>query len=112
MQTQKFILNSSCKRETIEKIIQLTDNTTQLIYVLPKTNRTFLSETTYPVNCRIFMLAPQKNDVLWKFDFQSHQKANSLKGVKTFINIISQKDVLIALHLLFVWKTKTLKESQ
>ena len=46
------------------------------------------------------------------FYLERHEKTHRLKGVKSFVNVVAQEDVLFALHLLVVRKTEVLEQPE
>jgi len=44
-------------------------------------------------------------------DLKGHKQTHSLQRIEALVYVIAQKDVLIALHLVVVGKTKVLKQS-
>ena len=50
--------------------------------------------------------------MLWKFQLQGHQKADSFQGVEPLVHVVTQKDVLVALHLVLVRKTEVFEQPQ
>ena len=55
------------------------------------------------------MLSSEEGEVLWKFKLEGHQEAYSLERVEPLINVISQENVFVALHLVLVRKAEALK---
>lgn len=45
-------------------------------------------------------------------DFQSSQQTNRLQRIESDVNVVSKEDILVALHLVVVWKPKVLEQPQ
>ena len=58
------------------------------------------------------MFSSEESEVLWKFKFEGHQEAYGLERVEPLINVISQENVLVALHLVLVGKAEVFKQTQ
>jgi len=58
------------------------------------------------------VLSSEEGEVLRKFKLQGHQEAYSLERVEPLINIISQENIFVALHLVLVRKAEAFKEAQ
>jgi hypothetical protein len=57
------------------------------------------------------VLSSQEGEVLRVLDLESHEEADSFEGVESFVDVVAQEDILVALHLPLVGKSKILKET-
>lgn len=58
------------------------------------------------------MLTSEESYVVRVFYFEAEEKADSLEGVEPFVNVISQENVLVAFHLVFIRESELLEDSQ
>lgn len=58
------------------------------------------------------MLPSKQNYMFGILDFQSSQQTNRLQRIESDVNVVSKEDILVALHLVVVWKPKVLEQPQ
>lgn len=49
--------------------------------------------------------------MLGVLDLEGHEETDRFEGVESFVDVVAQKDILVALHLSLVGKSKILKET-
>lgn len=57
------------------------------------------------------MLSSQEGKVLRILDLEGHEETDCFEGVESFVDVVAQEDIFVALHLPLVRKSKILKET-
>ena len=59
METEKFVLDCGCEGKAVEEVVELAEDTAELVDILSETDRAFFSETTDAIDGCVFMSASQ-----------------------------------------------------
>ena len=68
---------------------------------------TFIIETVYPVDTRTFVIATQDEEIFGVFDLVGEEKADSLEGLFSSVDIVAEEKVVC-----FWWKPAIFKKSK
>lgn len=90
----------------------MAEGTAELVDVFPQTNRALFSQPANSIDGGIFVLSSQQNYMLGVLYFESSQQTNCLQRIESDVNVVPQKHILIALHLMVVRKPEVFEQSQ
>lgn len=99
MDTQHLVLgalvtDNRSERKVLKHLVDLGEARVRLSDVLFQTLGALISETKVAVDIFVFMVAPQKEDLLGVLKLEGHKEANGLKLVGTTIHIVAQENII------------------
>jgi len=94
VRTKDVFFDDCSNRHFLEKTVDPTEKRVLIIDVLFEFYSTLIAESLNSVDLSVFVRASKENNVFWEFYFEREKEKNSLYTPRTFVNIISQKQVI------------------
>jgi len=79
MEADDSLVDDSAERQPIEQIIYLVKHRVYLFWVLTKTIGALRRKAEAVVDHAVFVVSSQQMNLIWEFDFESHEQTDRLQ---------------------------------
>lgn len=94
-----LVLDDSSQGQVLKHVIDALEDTVRVVDVLAESLLAFFAETEMPVDCAVFMVATEQDNLLGVLQLQGHQQADNFETECASVHVISEEDIVEGLDI-------------